>query len=84
MLDLIENKLGHERLSQMHIHFSRIEYTAGGEKRHLTFADKQFGPEFEPLMEEIHRRGLQPSIICESDGTQAEDAAAMKRYFESL
>ena len=84
ILDYIEHKLGHDRLSRMHIHFSRIEFTAGGEKRHVTFADKQWGPEFEPLMEELHRRNLAPSIICESDGTQAEDAAEMKRYFESL
>lgn len=84
MLDLIENELGHERLSNMHVHFSKIEYTAGGEKRHLTFADKQYGPRYEPLMEEFHKRSLQPSIICESDGTQAEDAAEMKKYFESL
>lgn len=84
MLDLIENELGHERLSNMHIHFSKIEYTNGGEKRHLTFADDRYGPAYEPLMEELHKRNLQPSIICESDGTQAEDAAEMKKYFESL
>lgn len=84
MLDLIENELGHERLSNMHVHFSKIEYTTGGEKRHLTFADEQYGPQYEPLMEEFHRRGLGPSIICESDGTQAEDAAEMRRYYESL
>lgn len=84
MLDLIENELGHGRLNRMHIHFSKIEYTNGGEKKHLTFADKQYGPQYEPLLEEIHKRGLEPSIICESDGTQAEDAAEMKRYYESL
>lgn len=84
MLDLIENELGHERLSNMHIHFSKIEYTNGGEKRHLTFADKRFGPDYEPLLDEIRKRGLEPSIICESDGTQAEDAAEMKRYYEGL
>ncbi len=84
ILDYIQHKLGHERLSNMHIHFSRIEYTSGGEKRHVTFADSQWGPEYMPLMEEIHSRKLQPSIICESDGTQAEDVAEMKRYYESL
>lgn len=84
MLDLIENELGHERLKRMHIHFSKIMYTAGGEKKHLTFADEQYGPQYEPLLEELHKRGLEPSIICESDGTQAEDAAEMKRYYESL
>ncbi len=82
ILDYIEHKLGHDRLSRMHIHFSRIEFTAGGEKRHVTLADKQWGPDYEPLMEELHRRALAPSIICESDGTQAEDAAEMKRYYE--
>lgn len=84
MLDKIEDRLGHDRLSNMHIHFSKIEYTSGGEKKHLTFADSFYGPDFEPLMEEIAKRGLSPSIICESDGTQAEDAAVMKKYFEGL
>ncbi len=84
MLDMIENALGHERLSNMHIHFSMIEYTNGGEKRHLTFADEVYGPRYEPLMEELHKRSLSPSIICESAGTQAEDAAEMRRYYESL
>lgn len=84
MLDLIADKLGTERLNSMHIHFSRIEFTAGGEKRHLTFEDTQFGPEYQPLMQEIKQRGMTPSIICESAGTQAEDAAEMKRYYGSL
>lgn len=84
ILDYIEHKLGRERLSKMHIHFSKIEYTAGGEKRHLTFSDSVYGPQYEPLIEELHRRRLECSVICESDGTQAEDAAQMKRYYESL
>lgn len=84
MLDEIENALGHDRLCRMHIHFSKIEYTAGGEKRHLTFADEVYGPQFEPLMEELAKRAMSPSVICESDGTQAEDAAQMKRFYESL
>lgn len=84
MLDLIEDRLGRDRTSDMHIHFSKIMYTSGGEKAHLTFEDEKYGPRFEPLMEELRKRGLQPSIICESDGTQAEDAAEMKRYYEGL
>lgn len=84
ILGYIEDKLGRERLSAMHIHFSKIEYTSGGEKRHLTFADTVYGPQYEPLIEELHRRRLECSVICESSGTQAEDAAEMKRYYESL
>ncbi len=84
ILDEIENKLGYERLKNFHVHFSKIQYTSGGEKCHLTFADDEFGPDYEPLMELFARRGLEPSVVCESAGTQAEDAAAMKKCYESF
>lgn len=78
------NNLGMERASQMHVHFSKIEYGKGGEVRHLTFDDTVFGPEFLPLAKVIKKYKLSPVIICESDGTQARDAAEMKRIYESL
>lgn len=81
ILDEIENKLGFERLKNFHVHFSKIRYTAGGEKMHLTFEDSEYGPEYEPLMELIAERGLEPTIVCESSGTQAEDAMQMKKYY---
>ena len=81
ILDSIENKLGHDRLSQMHIHFSKIEYTSGGEKRHLTFEDEVYGPRYEPLCELFAKRNLNCTVICESDGTQAEDASTMKKAY---
>lgn len=84
ILDEIEDQLGHERLKSFHVHFSKIMYTAGGEKEHLTFEDEKYGPQYQPLMELFRQRDLQPSIICESAGTQAEDAAQMKKYYESL
>lgn len=81
-LDAITNRLGEERGRAFHIHFSKIEYTTGGEKRHLTFADDVFGPEPLPLMTLIAERGLSPVVICESSGTQAEDARAMQLLWE--
>lgn len=84
IFDETEAALGFYRTSNMHIHFSKIEYTAGGEKKHLTFEDNQFGPDFKTLMEIIAKRKYTPSIVCESSGTQAEDAAAMKMYYDSL
>ncbi len=77
----IENKLGISRLKEFHSHFSKIEYTAGGEKKHLTFEDTVFGPDFEPAIDLIIKKGCSPTIICESDGTQAEDAKTMKDYY---
>jgi len=83
LLDTIENALGYDRMKRMHIHFSKIEYTQkGGEVRHLTFADEVYGPWFEPLAEEIARRGMTPFVVSESAGTQTEDAAAMQRMYE--
>lgn len=82
--DMISEKLGGEYAEDLHCHFSKIEYSKGGEKKHLTFADDVFGPPFEPLMNALHRVGVNSRIICESDGTQAEDALAMKKYYLSL
>lgn len=69
--------LGEERGRRFHAHFSKIAYTAGGEKCHLTFADDVYGPRFEPLAVVLSERKLAPVIICESAGTQSEDAATM-------
>ena len=84
ILDTIENELGQARLKEFHSHFSKIEYSAGGEKKHLTFEDRVYGPDFEPLMELIYKKNLSPTFICESAGTQAEDAKQMKDYYLSL
>ncbi len=85
VLDRIENALGFDRLKRFHIHFSKIEYTAGGEKRHLTFEDTAFGPQPEPLMELLAKKGLTPTVICESDGTQTADASQMQKlYFAAV
>ena len=83
MLDKIEAALGPERASRFHAHFSRIEFTTnGGEKCHRSFADHGgFGPDPAPLMAAVARRGWSPTFICESAGTQAEDALAMKQLY---
>ena len=80
----IKNALGTDRLKCFHSHFSKIEYTTGGEKRHLTFEDTVFGPDYEPVMELTYKYGCDPTFICESAGTQAEDAKTMKDYYSSL
>lgn len=84
ILDAIENRLGKDRLNVFHSHFSKIEYTDGGEKRHLTFEDTLYGPDYEPLMELVAKKNLSPTFVCESAGTQADDALAMKKYYLTL
>lgn len=84
LLDILEEHIGRQRTKSFHAHFSRIEYSAGGEVRHHTFADRQYEPDYEPMLEAVARRGYTPRIICESAGTQAEDALEMKAYYEKL
>lgn len=84
VFDKIAQGCGDEVAKNLHCHFSKIQYTDAGEKKHLTFADNEYGPDFEPLVEAIAKEGLTPTIICESDGTMPEDALAMKKYYESL
>ncbi|MBQ9706721.1 MAG: TIM barrel protein [Clostridia bacterium] len=83
IVHIIEN-LGFERAKNLHVHFSKIQYSTGGEVRHLTFADNIYGPDFEPLARAFKKYNMEPYIICESDGTQADDAIEMKRIYESI
>lgn len=83
-LEYMIEKLGYERMKHFHSHFSKIMYSAKGEIKHLTFADDVYGPEFEPLAIAIKDLKLEPYIVSESAGTQAEDAAEMKRVYLSI
>ena len=84
VFDKIDRALGADVASNLHCHFSKIEWTGSGEKRHLTFEDQLYGPDFEPLVEVIYKNNLTPTIICESAGTQSDDALAMKKYYMEL
>lgn len=80
----IKNSLGEFRLKNIHSHFSRIEYTDAGEKKHWTLKDEQYGPDFEPLAELLVEYQINATIICESRGTMAEDAKELKSIYESF
>ncbi len=84
VFDDIAVSLGDEVACNLHCHFSKIEWTEAGEKKHLTFADTAYGPDYEPLMEAVAREHLTPTFICESAGTQAADVYEMKRYYEEI
>ena len=74
-------ELGYDRMKHFHAHFSKIMYGAKGEVKHLTFADEVYGPDFEPLALALKQLNLEPYIVSESDGTQAEDAQYMKKVY---
>lgn len=77
-------ELGYERVKNFHVHFSKIMYGGRGEIKHLTFEDCVYGPEFAPLAVALKELKLEPYIVSESDGTQAEDARTMKEIYNSV
>lgn len=83
ILDHTIDKLGFEKASVMHVHFSKIQYGDKGEIRHLTFADDKYGPDYAPLAELFDEYKMSPYVICESNGTMSDDALAMKNMHKN-
>lgn len=85
VFDRLFTVLGEERGKTIHIHYSRVEFTVkGGEKKHWTYDDIEFGPEFEPLAECLIEYGVSATIISESRGTMAEDAFKAKKIYNRI
>ncbi len=84
VLELVESRLGKSAVQRLHIHFSPIEFTRAGEKRHRTTLEDGFGPDFNLLAQLLVERKLTPTIICESYDRQVEDALTYKALYEQL
>lgn len=61
-----ERRLGSEAVRGMHCHFSKIEFTRHGERRHHILGAENFGPDFDSLSRVISDFKLHPIIICET------------------
>ena len=83
ILDYTIDKLGFEKASAMHVHFSKIMYGDKGEIKHLTFADDKYGPEYRYLAELFDEYKMSPYVICESAGTMSDDAVIMKNLHKN-
>ncbi|HAG09624.1 MAG TPA: endonuclease IV [Desulfotomaculum sp.] len=85
VLDLAALRLGKQIFDNLHIHFSPVEFTPAGEKKHGTTLNKELGPDFQPLAEILAARNIKAVVICESGGRQAEDALVYQEiYREAL
>lgn len=83
LLSRLANELGTERMRRIHIHFSRIEYTKAGEKMHHPYSNAVWGPDFGPLCEALAQVNSEATLICESDGTMAEDALLFQTMYRA-
>ena len=85
VFDTVYRELGASVAEELHCHFSCIQYSNGGESKHLTFDNGQFGPDPKLFINAIVSLGVSPVVICESAGTQDIDAAYLKRlYMEAV
>lgn len=80
IFDKIEAELG---LSVLHSHFTKIEYTDKGERKHHVLADENFGPPLAPLLELISENGFNVTLICETPFLDI-DAREMKKEYENI
>ena len=69
--------------TEIHIHFSRIEYTNKGEKKHLTLdEDSEFGPSYMEMINSLKKFSANFRVISESNGTQSVDSNKMQEYYK--
>jgi deoxyribonuclease-4 len=66
VVELIEKRLGTEAAKNLHCHFTKIEFTDKGEKRHHALQEARYGPDFRLLAKVIAEFKLKPVIISES------------------
>jgi len=76
----IFDKIKELNIKHLHTHFSNIEFTEKGERKHLVM-DHQ--PAFEPLAKEILDRKLDITIISETPKTW-KDSQKMRKIFEKF
>lgn len=76
----LEDELG---LNTLHSHFTRIEYTEKGERRHHTLLEKNYGPPLKPLLKEIIERGWDVTLICETP-LRDDDARLIKDLYGEM
>jgi deoxyribonuclease-4 len=81
VLDLVALRLGKQVFDNLHIHFSPVEFTPAGEKKHGTTFDRDLGPDFQPLAEILVAQNIKGVVICESGGRQAEDALVYQEIY---
>ena len=66
VVEEIERRLGTEAAKGLHCHFTKVEFTNKGEKRHHIIDEADYGPDFKMLAKVIAEFKLKPVIISES------------------
>jgi len=92
VLDRIEDALGSAYRHSFHCHYSEIQYTDAGEGKHLPIGSLKAGasapvsgpgaggPPYLPLLQALHEREYEGTIVCESPKLEDDSLIMWKRY----
>ena len=83
VVETVEDRLGTEAARNMHCHFTKIEFTDRGERRHHSLEEERYGPSFAMLAQVIAEFKLRPVIISESPMLDL-DAMRMRDIVQSM
>jgi deoxyribonuclease-4 len=81
VVEQAEKRLGTEAVRDLHCHFSKIEFTKNGERRHHILDEKHFGPEFKDFARVIADFKLRPVVICETPLLDVDAVKMRDTYF---
>jgi len=79
VFEQLEQELGSNITQHLHIHYSKIEFTQKGEKKHHPNTST-WGPEIDPLFEFIQEQNLTPIIINESPELEPDAVLLMNQW----
>ena len=80
ILNKVKNAFDDERATNLHIHFSKIKYGEKGELAHLKF-EEQGEPNPQTFCEALLESGMNARVVCESKGSQMDDAETLFKLF---
>lgn len=81
ILSRVEETLGKEGLSNMHMHVSGVEYGKNGEKKHLNLKDSDFN--YPELMQVLREFKAQGRIILETPVLE-QDALMLRKIYTEI
>lgn len=69
------------KVNCMHIHFSKLEYTDKGEKKHVPFSVRKAGPKPANFLRSLPERSdFNPVIVCESPNSYVDGRRLQRNY----
>ena len=81
IIDQYEKALGKKSLDHVHFHYSGIEYTEKGERKHLPLQESD--ARWKDFLKVLHDRKIGGTLVCESPAME-DDTLLLRLTYEKL